>query len=47
MEHAGRLSIRCNKVDANDFFELRLFANLLIGSAFTCYVNLLPNSIFT
>ena len=47
IKHIGRFTIQCDEAATNDFLKLKLFANSLIGSAFTWFINLLANSIHT
>ncbi|KAF3456046.1 hypothetical protein FNV43_RR00689 [Rhamnella rubrinervis] len=47
IEHIGRFRIQCGEAAANDFLKLKLFVNSLTGSAFTWFINLPANSIYT
>lgn len=47
LEHMARLTFQCREASNDDYLKLRLFPSSLTGQAFTWYVNLLPNSIFT
>ncbi|KAM1087727.1 hypothetical protein ACFX2B_013078 [Malus domestica] len=44
LEHVAHFTAQFRDVNS-DFHKLRLFNFLLVGSAFTWYINLLPNSI--
>ena len=47
LEHIGQFIIQCGEVSTNDIYKLRLFTLSLSGTAFTWFISLPPNSVFT
>ena len=47
LEHIGQFIIQCGEVSTNDIYKLRLFPLSLSGAAFTCFILLRPNSVYT
>ena len=47
LEHIGQFIIQCGEASTNDIYKLRLFPLSLSGAAFTWFISLPPNSVFT
>ncbi|XP_058189459.1 uncharacterized protein LOC131307061 [Rhododendron vialii] len=47
VEHIARFQVQCGEAGTIDGLKLRLFPNSLIGTTFTWYINLPPNSVQT
>ena len=47
MEHVNRFIIQCGQVANKDELRVRLFSSSLLGSAFTWFISLPPNSVIT
>jgi hypothetical protein len=47
LEHVGQFILQCGEASANDALKLRIFPLSLSGTAFTWFISLAPNSIFT
>ena len=49
LEHIGQFIKQCGEASTNDIYKLRLFSLSLSlpGAAFTWFISLPPNSIFT
>ena len=47
LEHISQFIIQCGEASTNDIYKLRLFPLSLSGAAFTWFISLPPNSVFT
>jgi len=47
LEHVGQFIIQCGEASTNDIYKLRLFPLSLSGAAFTWFISLPDNSVFT
>ena len=47
LEHIVQFIIQCGEASTNDICKLRLFPLSLSGAAFTWFISLPPNSVFT
>ena len=47
MEHIGQFIIQYGEASTNDIYKLRLLPLFLSGVAFTWFISLPPNSVFT
>ena len=47
LEHIGQFIIQCGEASTNDIYKLKLFLLSLSGVAFTWFISLPPNSVFT
>jgi hypothetical protein len=47
LEHIGQFMIQCGEASTNDICKLKLFPLSLSGAAFTCFISLPPNSVYT
>jgi hypothetical protein len=47
LEHVGQFILQCGEASANDAIKLRMLPLSLSGIAFTWFISLAPNSIFT
>ena len=47
LEHIGQFIIQYCEASTNDIYKLRLFSLSLSGAAFTWFISLPPNSVFT
>jgi hypothetical protein len=47
LEHVGQFILQCGEASVNDTLKLRMFPLSLLGTAFTWFTSLAPNSIFT
>lgn len=47
LEHMARFTCQCREASNDDYLKLRVWKSSLTGQAFTWYVNLPPNYIFT
>jgi hypothetical protein len=47
LEHVGQFILQCGDASANYALKLRMFPLSLSSTAFTWFISLAPNSIFT
>ena len=47
LEHIDQFIIQCGEASTNDIYKLRLFPLSLSSAAFTWFISLPPNSVFT
>jgi hypothetical protein len=47
LEHIGQFMIQCGEASTNDICKLKLFPLSLSGAAFTWFISLPPNSVYT
>jgi hypothetical protein len=47
LEHIGQFTIQCGAAASNDICKMRLFPLSLSGAAFTWFISLPPNSVYT
>jgi hypothetical protein len=47
LEHIGQFTIQCGATASNDICKMKLFPLFLLGAAFTWFISLPPNSVYT